>query len=80
MKIEPAAFKIDDARKYLGGISRVTMLRLVRHGILKPNGFLRHWLFTREDLDRFLKEGKKQKRKTYPQNYHRTKPYKYEKR
>jgi hypothetical protein len=51
------AFKIRAAGAYLGGLSVPSMHRLVARGLLKPNRALRHLLFSREELDRFLREG-----------------------
>jgi hypothetical protein len=53
---EPArgAFKLREARAYLGGLSTPTMHRLIRRGLLKPNRCLRHLIFSRAELDRFL--------------------------
>jgi len=48
------ALKLKEARDYLGGLSVPTMHRLVRRGLLRPNRSLRHLLFTRSELDRFL--------------------------
>jgi hypothetical protein len=53
----PGAFKSPEARKYLGGISVPTMHRLIRRGLLRPNRALRHLIFSREELDRFLRDG-----------------------
>jgi hypothetical protein len=50
------AFKIKPAAQYLGGLSVITMHRLVARGLLKPNRALRHLLFSRAELDRFLAE------------------------
>jgi excisionase family DNA binding protein len=51
------ALKLKDARFYLGGISVPTMHRLIKDGLLRPCRTLRHYLFSREELDRFLREG-----------------------
>jgi len=51
------ALKLKEARQYLGGVSIPTMHRLMKRGLLHPNRALRHLLFTREELDRFLREG-----------------------
>jgi len=50
----PAAFKIRAACQYIGGISEITMRRLIARGLIKPNRSLRHILISREELDRFL--------------------------
>jgi hypothetical protein len=51
------AFKLEEARHYLGGVSVPTMHRLVKRGLLKPNRSLRHLIFRRTDLDNFLANG-----------------------
>ena len=48
------ALKLKDAAKYLGGVSTITVRRLVERGLLKPNRALRHLLFPISELDRFL--------------------------
>jgi len=50
------ALKLNSAAQYLGGLSVPTMHRLIRRGLLRPNRALRHLLFSREDLDRFLRD------------------------
>jgi hypothetical protein len=49
-------FKLKAAAVYLGGVSIATMHRLMKRGLLRPNRALRHLLFTREELDRCLRE------------------------
>ena len=51
------ALKLKPAAQYLGGLSVPTMHRLIHRGLLCPNRMLRHLLFSREELDRFLREG-----------------------
>jgi hypothetical protein len=51
------ALKLREARQYLGGLSTPTIHRLIKRGLLRPNRALRHLLFSREELDRFLREG-----------------------
>jgi len=48
------ALKLEQARHYLGGLSIPTMHRLIKRGLLRPNRKLRHLIFTRAELDRFL--------------------------
>jgi hypothetical protein len=50
------AFKIKPAAQYLGGLSVITMHRLIERGLLHPNRALRHILFSKAELDRFLAE------------------------
>jgi excisionase family DNA binding protein len=51
------ALKLKDAAKYLGGISIITVRRLIERGLIKPNRALRHLLIPVSELDRFLAEG-----------------------
>ena len=51
------AFKLKPAAEYLGGLSIPTMHRLIQRGLLRPNRCLRHLIFSREELDRFLRAG-----------------------
>lgn len=51
------ALKLKPAAQYLGGLSVPSMHRLIHRGLLRPNRALRHLLFSREELDRFLREG-----------------------
>jgi hypothetical protein len=48
------ALKIKDAGRYLGGVSPVTVRRLIKRGLIKPNCALRHVLIPVSELDRFL--------------------------
>ena len=52
--VEPAAYKLAEACQYLGGLSQITVRRLVERGLLRPNRSLRHLIFARGELDRFL--------------------------
>jgi len=52
--IQPRALKLEAARAYLGGLSKVTMWRLIRKGLLRPNRSIRHLLFDIEELNRFI--------------------------
>lgn len=51
------AFKLTEARHYLGGLSIPTMHRLIQRGLLRPNRSLRHLIFPVAELDRFLRNG-----------------------
>ena len=53
------ALKLKDAAKYLGGVSQVTVRRLIERGLIKPNRALRHLLIPVSELDRFLAEGQR---------------------
>jgi Helix-turn-helix domain len=50
------AFKLKPAARYLGGLSVPTMHRLIDRGLLRPNRALRHLIFSKAELDRFLAE------------------------
>lgn len=39
------------------GVSYVSIHRLVKRGLLRPNRALRHKLFSRAEIERFLREG-----------------------
>jgi Helix-turn-helix domain len=57
MKLNPAprgALKIKEAAEYLGGLSPISVRRLIKRGLLKPNRALRHILIPIGELDRFL--------------------------
>jgi excisionase family DNA binding protein len=53
---EPGAFKLKPAASYLS-VSEPTLRRLVDRGLIKPNRALRHLIFSRAELDRFLSSG-----------------------
>jgi Helix-turn-helix domain len=57
VSVEPQAFRLEEARHYLGGLSIPTMYALVQRGLLRPNRSTRHLIFSKEELLRFLKEG-----------------------
>ena len=48
------ALKLKDAADYLGGVSAITVRRLIKRGLIKPNLALRHILIPIAELDRFL--------------------------
>jgi len=48
------ALKLKPAARYLGGLSVPTMHRLIDRGLLRPNRALRHLIFSKAELDRFL--------------------------
>jgi excisionase family DNA binding protein len=57
MKVNTAplgALKIKDAADYLGGISTITVRRLIKRGLITPNRALRHLLIPIAELDRFV--------------------------
>jgi len=53
--IEKKGFKRAEAATYLG-ITAVTIDRLTKRGLLHPSRALRHPIYSRDDLDRFLRE------------------------
>jgi len=53
------ALKLKDAAQYLGGVSPITIHRLIKRGLIKPNRALRHILIPIVELDRFLAEGQR---------------------
>jgi hypothetical protein len=54
LRVAPGGFKIKAACQYCGGISTVTMRRLIEKGLIRPNRQLRHIIISRAELDRFL--------------------------
>ena len=55
----PGGLKLKAACAYLGGISEITLRRLIKRGLIKPNRALRHILIAVAELDRFLAEGQR---------------------
>ena len=53
------ALKIKAAAQYLGGVAPITVRRLIKRGLLRPNRALRHVLIPVAELDRFLAGGQK---------------------
>jgi hypothetical protein len=51
------ALKLPAACKYLGGVSMITMRRLIERGHIKPCRNLRHLLIPIRELDRWLSDG-----------------------
>jgi len=52
---EKKGFKRAEAATYLG-VTAVTIDRLAKRGLLRPSRALRHPIYSRDDLDRFLRE------------------------
>ena len=48
------ALKLKDAADYLGGVSTITVRRLIKRGLIKPNRALRHVLIPITELDKFI--------------------------
>jgi len=55
------ALKIRPACRYIGGVSEITMRRLIEAGKIKPCRTIRHLLIPISELDRFLTEGQAMK-------------------
>ena len=53
--IEKKGFKRAEAALYLG-VAKITIDRLTKRGLLHPSRALRHPIYSRDDLDRFLRE------------------------
>jgi len=53
--IEKNGFKRAEAAIYLG-VTAVTIDRLAKRGLLHPSRALRHPIYSKDDLDRFLKD------------------------
>lgn len=53
--VEKKGFKRAEAATYLG-VTAVTIDRLTKRGLLHPSRALRHPIYSRDDLDRFLEE------------------------
>ena len=51
------ALKVKQAAECLGGLSTVSVRRLIKRGLIKPNRSLRHVLIPIRELDRFLTDG-----------------------
>ena len=58
MKVLPpapsGALKLKEAARYLGGVSTITVRRLIARGLIKRNLALRHIIIPIAELDRFL--------------------------
>jgi ribosomal protein S20 len=54
-RIEKKGYKRAEAATYLG-VAKITIDRLTKRGLLHPSRALRHPIYSRDDLDRFLKE------------------------
>lgn len=52
--VRPAALKSKQACQYLGGISPITLRRLIDRGLIRRNRALRHIVIPVAELDRFL--------------------------
>ena len=54
VSVQRGALKLKEAAEYLGGISQITVRRLVDRGLIKPNRATRHLLFSIDELNKFL--------------------------
>lgn len=48
------AYKLPEACEYLGGLSPITVRRLIARGLIRRVPAIRHLLFAKAELDRFL--------------------------
>jgi hypothetical protein len=53
------AYKLREACEYLGGLSPVSVRRLINRGLIKRNLALRHIVIAKNELDRFLASDRK---------------------
>jgi hypothetical protein len=53
--VEKKGFKRAEAAVYLG-VAKITIDRLTKRGLLHPSRALRHPIYSRDDLDRFLRD------------------------
>jgi hypothetical protein len=53
--IEKKGYKRAEAATYLG-VAKITIDRLTKRGLLHPSRALRHPIYSKDDLDRFLRE------------------------
>jgi ribosomal protein S20 len=53
--VEKKGFKRAEAAVYLG-VAKITIDRLTKRGLLHPSRALRHPIYSKDDLDRFLRE------------------------
>ena len=51
------AFKLKEACEYLGGLSPISVRRLIARGLIKRHLALRHIVIAKAELDRFLSSG-----------------------
>ena len=56
-RVTPGGYKVRASCQYLGGISKPTLYRAVKRGLLRPCLHFRHLIFTKVELDRFLSDG-----------------------
>jgi len=55
IRIEKKGYKRAEAATYLG-VAKITIDRLTKRGLLHPSRALRHPIYSKDDLDRFLRE------------------------
>jgi hypothetical protein len=56
--VAPCVLKLDDACAFVGGVSKSTLRRAVKRGLLTPSQPSRVWLFEIDDLRRYVRDGK----------------------
>ena len=54
-RMEKKGYKRAEAATYLG-VAKITIDRLTKRGLLHPSRALRHPIYSKDDLDRFLRE------------------------
>lgn len=52
--LQPRGLKLRAACEYIGGVSEITMRRLIDRGVIKPNRATRHLIIPVSQLDQFL--------------------------
>jgi ribosomal protein S20 len=55
LTVEKKGYKRAEAAIYLG-VAKITIDRLTKRGLLHPSRALRHPIYRKDDLDRFLRE------------------------
>ena len=55
IRLEKKGFKRAEAATYLG-VAKITIDRLTKRGLLHPSRALRHPIYSKDDLDRFLSD------------------------
>jgi DNA-binding transcriptional MerR regulator len=56
--VERLAYQTDETCQLLGGISRVSLWRLEKRGLITPSKALRMKLYSRAEIERFLETTK----------------------
>lgn len=61
VEVQPGAFKLEQARHYIGGVSAPSFRRMIQRGLIRPNRSLRILTFPRAELDRYLTDNLSQR-------------------